>query len=108
MSRYTYAGDFVNPTSSWRVAQVFDANGEYLHSIIECHHSEEREIDGQTGTFSYWAPHTSGQQFEDDDQAHEWIENTEEMFERDYDDYLEENRDAIVQMERYEMWRNEQ
>lgn len=52
-------------------------------------------------------PHTKGILFEDEDTANEWIESVAESFEEDYDNYLEENHDAIVQMERYEQWRNE-
>lgn len=47
-------------------------------------------------------PHSKGMVFEDEDQAYEWIESVKERFEEQYDQYLEENHDAIVQQERYE------
>lgn len=109
MSRYTYAGDFVNPTSSWRIASKPDAAApEGVSYFVECHRSEEKEVDGVIGTFSYWSPHTSGQEFSSVEDAEEYIEGIDQAFEEDYDDYLDENRYAIAQMERYEMWRNEQ
>lgn len=108
MSKYTYAGDFVNPTDTWRVAQKFDDKGEYLHSYIEVLRKESKtDEDGKVWHTEYWEAHTSGHTFEDDEQAAEYIQGIEEAFEEDYDDYLEENRHAIVQMERYELWRNE-
>lgn len=106
MSRYTYVGDFVNPVSSWRIASRETDAGETEH-FIECHHEETRTIDGVEGTFSFWTPHTSGHKFDDVEDAEAYIEGIEESFEEDYDDYLEENRHAIVQMERHEMWKRE-
>lgn len=53
-------------------------------------------------------PHTRGDVFDDEDDAYEWIDSVKERFEEDYDRYLEENRDAIVQQERYEMFLAEQ
>lgn len=103
MSKYTYAGDFVNPTDSWRVGGP-NAEGKYF---IECHRKEEIEHEGQVGTFEFWSPHTSGHLFDEVEEAEEYMQGIEESFEEDYDDYLEENRYAIVQMERYEQWRNE-
>lgn len=108
MSKYTYAGDFVNPTDTWRVAQKFDDKGEYLYSYIEVLRKKERtDEDGKVWKTEYWEAHTSGRAFPSDEEAYEYIEDIEQSFEEDYDDYLEENHDAIVQMERYEMWRNE-
>jgi hypothetical protein len=51
--------------------------------------------------------HTSAPRFDDYDEANDWIEAVGERWEEDYDNYLEENRHAIVQSERYEIWRNE-
>lgn len=108
MSKYTYAGDFVNPTDTWRVASTPDATKpEGYAYFIECHHRETREIDGVVGTFEYWAPHTGGYTFDTAEEANEFVDQVQEDFEEDYENYLEENHDAIVQMERYEMWRNE-
>lgn len=53
-------------------------------------------------------PHTNGRIFEDEDEAYDWIEAVKERFEEQYDEYLQENHDAIVQQERYEAFLAEQ
>ena len=45
--------------------------------------------------------------YEDYSDAEDHIQSIEEFFEEDYENYLEENHDEIVRMERYEDWRNE-
>lgn len=45
--------------------------------------------------------------FDEEADAIDSIEATEEFFERDYEQYVEENHYEIAQIERYEMWRNE-
>jgi hypothetical protein len=64
-----------------------------------------------------WTVHTSAPKFYIDEfdndigeaeaAGYDWIENVQEKLEADADEYYEENRHAIVQMERYEQWRNE-
>ena len=84
---------YQNATENWLVVPDND-KGDYYIGV--------REPDGTV------RPHTSGQRFEEEDEAFEYIEAMHERFEEEYDNYLEENRHAIVQSERYEMWRNEQ
>lgn len=109
----SYYGEFKNPVQvgEWRVASrpcaVTDENPEGVEYFVEVFREEEREIDGVSGTFSYWKPHTSTMTWVDQEDCYEWIEAMEQRYEDDYDQYLEENHDSIVQMERYEMWRNE-
>lgn len=108
MSRYSYAGDFVNPADTWRVASKPDASRpEGVVYFVEVYREEDREIDGVSGKFSFWSPHTSGHEWDEHEQADEWVEATGQAYEGDYDDYLEENRHEIAAMERYEAWRNE-
>jgi hypothetical protein len=52
-------------------------------------------------------PHDSAPTFEDQGDALDWIESVEERFAEQEERYLEENHHAIVQQERYELWRNE-
>lgn len=103
MSKHTYAGSFRNPTTEWRVSTE-QPNGKY---IIEVKFEEEIEHDGVTGIFVGWRPHTSAWEFDWHEDAVEHLEVLEQAYEEDYDEYLEENRHEIAQMERYEMWRNE-
>jgi hypothetical protein len=127
MSRYTYAGDFVNPTTGWVVIPNPNPirradNEDVIESWIigiPINDSEivqlfrDGDIDGakqlmelKDSTNGY-RPHTSNVVFTSEDDAHEYIENLEKFFEEDYDEYLEENHSEIARMERYEMWRNE-
>lgn len=104
MAKYSYAGEFRNPADGFRCSEVPDANGKWFVEVpIHCECGSEccnRKITG-------YRPHTNGIRFDEPDEVDEWIDNVAEKFERDYDNYLEENRHAIVQMERYEQWRNE-
>lgn len=103
MSKYSYAGDFVNPVSSMRCSLEPNADGKWF---VECLRRESKtDENGHVWKTEYWSPHTSGHLFDESDDVHEYLDNLEETFEQDYDDYLEENRYEIVQMERYEMWR---
>lgn len=114
MSRYTYAGEFSNPTQNFIVVENPDGEGfiigvkqdakavlsDLLNGVITM---DEANVLNSRG----WRPHTKGQMFEDDSDAHEWIEGTAEFFEQDYNDYLEENSFEICRMEQYEDFRNE-
>lgn len=102
MSRYSYAGDFRNPTEGWQVRE--NSEGKYI--VVVPRYCECGSVCCSHPILEM-TPHTRGDVFEDEDTAHEWIESVEESYERDYDDYLEENHDAIVQMERYEQWKRE-
>jgi len=105
MSRYTYAGDFSNPVNNMRVSLEPNTDGKWF---IECFRQESKtDTAGRVWKTEYWEPHTSGMTFDEPEDGHEYLDNLEETFEQDYDDYLDENRHAIVQMELYEMWRNE-
>lgn len=97
MSRYTYAGTYQNPTTDWIVKPVGKKFGIFIRST-------ERAEDGSIPPDRR---HKSKLLFEDDGDAAEYIEGMHESFEEDYDDYLEENRFEINQMERYEAFRNE-
>src|SRR5262245_54691092 len=104
MSR-TYEGDFVNPTEHMRVIENPDhERGGYIIGVVEycscgkpCCSKPVTDI----------RPHTNGKVFDEADDADDYLDNLREKAEQDYDDYLEENHDAIVQMERYEMWKRE-
>ncbi len=96
MSRYTYAGKFINPTEGWYVKEV---RGKFEIWI-----KFDREEDGSAKADRR---HNSSPRFEEAEDAGEWIENTREFFEDDYENYLEENHDEIVAMERYEDFKNE-
>lgn len=100
----TYAGPYRNPTEEWTVEHD-EERGDYYIGIVEyCRCGSPCCSRPVTGT----RPHTNGLRFEEFDMASDYIEQMHERYEEDYDQYLEENRHAIVQSERYEMWRNEQ
>lgn len=116
MSQYSYEGDFINPAGSFIVVpNPNEEKGGYIIAVkVSTNDILQELINGAiTSEEAYnlrlkgWRPHTNNTVFEDEDQAVEWIEGLEEFFEQDYEDYLEENHHSIVQMERYEMWRNE-
>ena len=114
MSRYVYAGEFVNPANCFAVAENPDGEGyivvvnmtahEILDGVIDGNYTVEEAAEMQRRG---WRPHTSAGVFAEWDDAREWIEGVEESFDADYEEYLEENRYEIAQMERYEAWRNE-
>lgn len=67
-----------------------------------------------------WRAHTTGTRWvvgdgekeyetyaDAEEAAGDWIEGVQDRLNDQEEDYIEENRHAIVQMERYEMWRNE-
>ena len=96
MSRYNYAGKFVNPTEGFYVKPV----GEHFEIWVRA----DRAPDGSAPADH---KHTSAPEFEEHEDAQDWITGTAEFFEEDYDDYLEENRYEINMMERYEAFQNE-
>ncbi len=99
----TYHGIYVNPTTDWRVT-LNDETGKYFIEVPErCECGSEC----CSKPILSWRPHTKGLQFDEQDEADDWIESVSEKSEADYDQYLEENHHEIAQMERYEMWRNE-
>jgi hypothetical protein len=116
MSRYTYAGDFTNPVEAMGVAETMD--GKFYITVTETVTNRQSIVDGNALTTiesvaTTVRPHTMHGEnidqnlFNELEDANEWIADLEETFERDYDDYLEENRYSLHQMELYEMWRNE-
>lgn len=102
MSRATYT-DGKNPTDNFTVEPNPSGEGYIIGVKRYCECGSECCSRPQIGV----EPHSGGHVFTEEDDAHEWIEATSEAWERDYDDYLEENRYELVQMERYEMWRRE-
>lgn len=90
MSKYSYAGKFVNPADHWFVKEVDD----HFEIWVLKDDGTDR-------------PHSSAGHFEDYEDAAEYIESVRERFEEDYDQYLEENGAEIARMEAYEDWRNE-
>lgn len=82
MSRYTYAGKFVNATEGWFVKPVSDHFEIWVRST-------ERNPDGSIDPDR---PHTSkrARRFEDEDDAHQYIEDMRQQSEEDYDEYRNE------------------
>jgi hypothetical protein len=127
MSRYTYAGDFVNPTTGWVVIpnpnpirradddSIIESfiigipitDGEIVQVLRNEGADAANELLALRDKTGGYRPHTSETVFMNEDDATEYIESLEDFFEQDYDDYLEENHFELVRMERYEMWRNE-
>lgn len=108
MSRYTYAGPFKNPTEGWTVEQYADDHpehaGKYYVAIpVFCDCGSECCDRRQLGT----RPHTRYDAFDEYEDAIECIEDTEQFFEEDYDQYLEENSHEIARMEAWEDFKNE-
>ena len=99
MSRYTYAGKFVNPTEGYIIKPVEGGYGLFLRH-------DERKADGSIPADRRLTGR-SGQVFAEWEDAQEYIEGMAEFFEEDYDQYLEENRFELMQMERYEAFRDE-
>lgn len=111
-------GPFKNPTEGWKVIpNPNDDVGGYVigvpitdKELVEMmrYNSEgaQRLLQERDKNDGYRL-HTNGKVFQDEDDAHEYVNHLEEFYERDYDDYLEENHVEIARMERYEMWRNE-
>lgn len=96
MSRYTYAGPFRNPTE-----------GFYVKAVDEHFEIWVRSDRAKDGSAPPDHKHTSAPNFNEPEDAEEWISNLREFFEDDYDEYLEENHAEIARMEAYEDWRNE-
>ena len=107
MSKYTYAGNFVNPTKDFFPKQKegdTDSEGKWYIAVkTYCECGQECCSKPETGD----RPHTNNILFDEYDEASEWIEGVAESFEDDYEQYLDENSHSIVQMELYELWRNE-
>lgn len=104
MSRYTYAGNYKNPAEGWFIKCI----GDKYYVMVR----EDRKADGSAAPDRLHTMHGRGKKpkngFPEHEDAQEWIEHTAERFDEDYESYLEENHHAIVQMERYEAFRNEQ
>lgn len=117
MSRYSYAGPFRNPTEDWKVIPNPQGEGyvwgipitdkEIVDFIRDERYQEAKELQELKDSTGGYRLHTKNQVFEEEEEAIESLEALEEFFEEDYDQYLEENHHEIVQMERYEQWRNE-
>lgn len=99
MSRYSYAGPFTNPAENYIVKPVRGGFGIFVRT-------KDRRPDGSIPK-DRRATGRLKRVFKESDDAHEYIQGVKEFFEEDYDQYLEENHDSIVQMERYEAFRNE-
>lgn len=97
MSRYIYAGPYRNPTEGMYVRPV----GEKFEIWVRSDRAED-------GSAPPDHKHTSAPSFEDEGEAHEWLDDLAAFYEEDYDQYLDEHHDEIVAQERYENWRNEQ
>jgi hypothetical protein len=96
----SYHGVFKNPTEGFYVNVCPD--GKYRVWI-----REDRASDGSAPPDRLHNGKWNKEGFEEASDAEETIEAMRESFEEDYDDYLEENRYEIAQMERYEAFRNE-
>lgn len=121
MSKYTYAEPFKNPTEGWMVIPNptpglgeeetyiigVPIDPQEIISAAAKGDPEAQKLAQDYIDFKGYRPHTAGQVFKDAEEADEYLYNLEESFEEDYDQYLDENRHEIVQMERYEQWRNE-
>ena len=92
----TYAGPYRNPTEGFYVKQV----GEHYEIWVRA----DRDSDGS-------APpdhkHSSAPNFDEWEDASDYIRDLREHFEEDYDQYLDEHHDEIAAMERYENFCNE-
>jgi len=82
-----------NPTDGWSIEEAED--GTFYIAVL---------VDPFMGTTR---PHTSGQSFAEYDDASDYLDALSERYEEQHDRYLEENREAIVASERYEMYRAE-
>ena len=107
MSKYTYAGDFTNPTEHFVVIQNEAEGAEECTYIIGVKDYCQCGSSCCSKPLLGVHPHTSGKVFADEDDAYEWIESLRERFEEDYDDYLQENSYEIRRMELYEQFKNE-
>jgi hypothetical protein len=104
MSAYTYAGPYKNPTAGMFVKEVGDLFYIFIRS--------DRAPDGSAGPDRPHTRHGRDQTvlengFEEAEDAEEWIAQTSEFFDRDHEQYCEENHADIARMEAYEAFRNE-
>lgn len=95
-------------TEGWEVRPTEDGDGNVLYYVrvpnrVRC----QCNCSSCSGWKMEYRPHTNGIRFEDESDAHDWIEQVAEQYEAQYDQYLEENSYQIAQMERYEAWRQE-
>lgn len=100
MSRYSYAGEFRNPASNYFVKEVRGRFQVWVRSDRAADGSAPsdrpmRARGGKTPTF------------DEADEAQDYIDGVSEFFEADFEQYLDENRFEIAQMERFEAFRNE-
>lgn len=91
MSKCTYAGTFVNPTTGWIVVDNPSGSGyivavkvsdsEILQELLagEITVGQANELKGRG-----WRPHSRGDIFVEWEDADEWIQSTSEHFEEDY------------------------
>lgn len=107
MSRYSYAGPYKNPAQDFYVDQDPRDGLFYVYLTEEVHC--QCGSDECLGTASHKRKHRGKWNvgFEEAGDAHEVIDQIHQSFDEDYESYLEENRYEIVQMERYEQFRNE-
>ncbi len=68
---------------------------------------EDRNLDGTAPPDRACLRRGKPHHFAEHGDAVEYLEGQREFFEEDHDDYLEENRFEIAQMERLEAFRNE-
>jgi hypothetical protein len=112
MSRYSYAGEFKNPAESYFVKEVELYDGDDSETTeFQIWVKESRRCDcgcpNCTAMIEEERPTRPLQKFPTHEDAVDSIEATEEFFERDYEEYQEENHYEIAQMERYEAFRRE-
>jgi hypothetical protein len=113
MSRYTYAGKFVNPTEGFVARENDEGLGfVWITERVPCDcgcprctaYDEVERLHSMHGK----DPKNPIKGFEGGaEEAAEWIEQTAQGFEEDYDNYREENHYEIARMEQYEDWKNE-
>lgn len=101
MSNRSYANSPHGVTAEWKIEFNEEAQKFYVSVPDDCNCGCPK-CKGIV-----YRPHTDGTQFEEYDEAHEWIEGVQIVLDDDYEDYYNENSYSIAQMERYEMFRNE-
>lgn len=85
-------------TEDW-VTMYDEESGLYFVAVVTSYH--------RNNVPKEWRPHTNGIKFEEPDMCDAWINAMEERWTQQEEDYLEENRHAIMQMERYDRHRME-
>lgn len=103
MSRYTYVGDFQNPADSYFVKFINDKYQVWVKEQNRC----DCGCPNCKAVVESERPSNPLKEFADHEEADQYIESVQELFEEDYEQYCEENHYEIAQQERYDMWRNE-